>query len=393
MTSLRKNKTVSINAEAYGTLELIKNGVLSKFDALMDAEEARQAHKSGYFNGEPMPYSFVFAPYGKLNQKVVGELKNGERVELLYGDAKVGHIDVRSVFKFSDDLKEKNIFLANERANDDELNLGELAVSGEFEIYDETIKNTKAKISAIKKEQNVSRITALFLTADPLNRAHERVIRMTIDKTDLVVIFLVRTLQEPHIDYDLRLKTLEYFVQNYLPANRAVVFALKNTTLFSSHQNPTLECIAARRLGADKLVIGQNHGGLGMFFDHNRAHTILDCYPNELKMEVIVLPELVYCNRCRTLVSTKTCPHGQHHHIKYRPETLKSLLFNGIIPPAILMRPDISAFILSELFPQRFSDIQKLCDELFPNSGLLEKRSEREFYEELMKLYQTSSMT
>ena len=110
MTSLRKNKTVSINAEAYGTLELIKNGVLSKFDALMDAEEARQAHKSGYFNGEPMPYSFVFAPYGKLNQKVVGELKNGERVELLYGDAKVGHIDVRSVFKFSDDLKEKNIF-------------------------------------------------------------------------------------------------------------------------------------------------------------------------------------------------------------------------------------------------------------------------------------------
>lgn len=216
---------------------------------------------------------------------------------------------------------------------------------------------------------------------------------MTVDKADLVIVFLVRTLQENHIDYAIRKRVLEFFNQNYLPEKRVFVFPLENTTLFSSHTNPTLECIAARSFGANKLVIGQNHAGIGMFYDHNEAHTILDRYKNELAIEIIVLPELVYCNQCRTLVSTKTCPHGQHHHIKYHPDIIKELLFKGIMPPAILVRPEISAFILSELFPNRFKDVQKLCDDLFVNSGLLEKRTDRDFYEELMKLYQTSSMT
>ena len=112
-----------------------------------------------------------------------------------------------------------------------------------------------------------------------------------------------------------------------------------------------------------------------------------------LNLDVIVLPELVYCNKCKTLVSTKSCPHGQHHQIKYHPDVIKELLFNGIMPPAILVRPEISALILSKLYVNRFKDIQKLCDDLLVNSGLLENKTDRDFYEELMKLYQTSSLT
>ena len=91
-----------------------------------------------------------------------------------------------------------------------------------------------------------------------------------------------------------------------------------------------------------------------MFFDHNEVHTILDIYKNDLNLDVIVLPELVYCNKCKTLVSTKSCPHGQHHQIKYHPDVIKELLFNGIMPPAILVRPEISALILSKLYVNRF---------------------------------------
>ena len=63
------------------------------------------------------------------------------------------------------------------------------------------------------------------------------------------------------------------------------------------------------------------------------------------------------------------------------------------MPPAILVRPEISALILSKLYVNRFKDIQKLCDDLFVKSGLLENKTDRDFYEELMKLYQTSSLT
>mgnify|MGYP003087961110 FL=1 len=393
MTSARKNSEISINTEVYGALELIKNKILSNFSALMDDEQIKEVAKKGYFNGEPMPYSFGFAPFGEVNQNIASKLHAGQRANLNMDGKIVGHIDVAKVFKFDESMRAKNIFLANESNSEMSLNLGKYGISGEFELYDESLQISKDALNELIKESGAKKITAVFLTADPFNRAHERLVRMTIDKADLVVVFLVRTREERHIDYEIRKQVLDFFNQNYLPTKKVFVFALKNTTLFSSHANPTLECIAASRLGANKLVIGQNHSGIGMFFDHNEVHTILDIYKNDLNLDVIVLPELVYCNKCKTLVSTKSCPHGQHHQIKYHPDVIKELLFNGIMPPAILVRPEISALILSKLYVNRFKDIQKLCDDLFVNSGLLENKTDRDFYEELMKLYQTSSLT
>ena len=393
MTSARKNSEISINTEVYGALELIKNKILSNFSALMDDEQIKEVAKKGYFNGEPMPYSFGFAPFGEVNQNITSKLHAGQRVNLNMDGKIVGHIDVAKVFKFDENMRAKNIFLANESNSEMSLNLGKYGISGEFELYDESLQISKDALNELIKESGAKKITAVFLTADPFNRAHERLVRMTIDKADLVVVFLIRTREERHIDYEIRKQVLGFFNQNYLPTKKVFVFALKNTTLFSSHANPTLECIAASRLGANKLVIGQNHSGIGMFFDHNEVHTILDIYKNDLNLDVIVLPELVYCNKCKTLVSTKSCPHGQHHQIKYHPDVIKELLFNGIMPPAILVRPEISALVLSKLYVNRFKDIQKLCDDLFVNSGLLENKTDRDFYEELMKLYQTSSLT
>ena len=393
MTSARKNSEISINTEVYGALELIKNKILSNFSALMDDEQIKEVAKKGYFNGEPMPYSFGFAPFGEVNQNIASKLHAGQRVNLNMDGKIVGHIDVAKVFKFDESMRAKNIFLANESNSEMSLNLGKYGISGEFELYDESLQISKDALNELIKESAAKKITAVFLTADPFNRAHERLVRMTIDKADLVVVFLIRTREERPIDYEIRKQVLDFFNQNYLPTKKVFVFALKNTTLFSSHANPTLECIAASRLGANKLVIGQNHSGIGMFFDHNEVHTILDIYKNDLNLDVIVLPELVYCNKCKTLVSTKSCPHGQHHQIKYHPDVIKELLFNGIMPPAILVRPEISALILSKLYVNRFKDIQKLCDDLFVNSGLLENKTDRDFYEELMKLYQTSSLT
>ena len=394
MTSSRKNNAILINDEALGALELIENQIFSKFNRLMNEKEANEIYETGFLAGEPMPYTFVFAPYGKKNQETIRNAAKGERIELLNGDKVVGHIEVGEVFKFNSEKKSQNIFRANEAASAQQSQSGELALSGKIKIYNDKLSEVKKLINAVKREQNVRKISAIMLTAEPFNRAHERLIRMTIDKADLVLLFLLKSHgADEMMSFALKKSVLEYFIQNYIPKNRLIIVPFENSNLFSSHLNPTLECIAAHRLGADKLVVGQNHAGIGMFYDHNVAHTVLERYKNDLNLEIVVLPELVYCNECKTLVSTKTCPHGQHHHIKYHAQTLKTLLLSGILPPAILMRRDISAMILSELFPNRFENIQKLCDDLFPSNGLLEKQTEREFYENLMKLYQTTSLT
>lgn len=57
------------------------------------------------------------------------------------------------------------------------------------------------------------------------------------------------------------------------------------------------------------------------------------------------------------------------------------------------MRKEISAIILSELFPNRFANVEHIYDDIFPNAGLLEDHDEKDFYLELMNLYQTTSLT
>ena len=393
MTSPRKN-SILINDEAFGALDLIENQIFSKFNRLMNEKEANEVYETGFLGGEPMPYAFVFAPQGKRNQETIKNAQKGEKIELINSSGEpVGHINVSGSFKFDETKSAQNIFRANETESARQC-CGKLAISGEIKIYGSALEKVKERIVTVKKEQNAQKITAIMLTAEPFNRAHERLIRMTIDKADLVLLFLLKSHGADEVmSFALKKRVLEYFIQNYIPQNRLIIVPFENSSLFSSHLNPTLECIAAHRLGADKLVVGQNHAGIGMFYDHNVAHTVLERYKNDLNLEIVVLPELVYCNECKTLVSTKTCPHGQHHHIKYHAQTLKTLLLSGILPPAILMRRDISAMILSELFPNRFENIQKLCDELFPSNGLLEKQTEREFYEKLMKLYQTTSLS
>lgn len=393
MTSPRKN-SILINDEAFGALDLIENQIFSKFNRLMNEKEANEVYETGFLGGEPMPYVFVFAPQGKRNQETIKNAQKGEKIELINSSGEsVGHINVSGSFKFDETKSAQNIFRANETESARQC-CGKLAISGEIKIYGSALEKVKERIVTVKKEQNAQKITAIMLTAEPFNRAHERLIRMTIDKADLVLLFLLKSHGADEVmSFALKKRVLEYFIQNYIPQNRLIIVPFENSSLFSSHLNPTLECIAAHRLGAGKLVVGQNHAGIGMFYDHNVAHTVLERYKNDLNLEIVVLPELVYCNECKTLVSTKTCPHGQHHHIKYHAQTLKTLLFSGILPPAILMRRDISAMVLSELFPNRFENIQKLCDDLFPNNGLLEKQTEREFYEKLMKLYQTTSLS
>ena len=397
MISPKRNKTLDITLEEFSTLELIDSGALGNFRSLMDEEEALEVESSGRLWGVIMPFAYSFAPSLESAQNLLKELKSSTKKEIklnlaLNGEI-IGDIDIKSFYEQKNpDLSiftAKNICILNKGGEQS----GKIAISGEFSLRKNELISTKEQIQKRIAEVGASKVTAIMLTADALHRLHERLIRMTIDKADLVLIFLVRTFSsEGRLDFDLRLECLEYVCENYIPKERVCIVPFSNTTLFSDHINPVLEAIAAKNFGANKLVIGQSHTGLGLHYEHNIASTLLDDYASELGLELIVMPEMFYCELCHTIVSSKSCPHGAHHHIKYHVNTLKKLLFKGIMPPAMLMRPQVSAIILDRLYPKRFNSLQKLCGDLFPNDGIVESYSQRDFYEKLMRLYQTSSL-
>jgi sulfate adenylyltransferase len=344
----------------------------------------------------PFPFSFILAPKGKRNQQTLKTIKKGEVITLFCQKKKVGELSVESTFKIDPKKRLDTIYGTHDTSHPGVKNsiqrLGNIAVSGKYTVEYPLLTDNMNRIQKMSNKTGAKNISSLMLAANPLNRAHERMIRQAISDSDLLVIFLRKPFTSTGLRYDIRHNALTTFVENFLPHNKVLIIPFENPYIFAGFNELILEALVAKNYGCHQLVVGKNHAGLGLYYDKNRLNSVFDeC--KEIDIDIKTVDEYVYCDTCKTLVSTHTCPHGQHHHVHYHSDSIMKLIQSGLIPPSILVRKEVSANILTALFPERFENLQELHYSLMPGSGLLEQQSEEQFYLKLIKLYQTSSLT
>jgi sulfate adenylyltransferase len=396
MGSPKRNNELHIDNEALTTLAMAKEGILSPVDKLMNRQEAEEVDRTSRYKGCFFPFSFILAPAGNRNENVLKQAKKGDLLYIVVDGENRGEIIVEDIFEIDRNQRIEKIFGTTDPTHpgvkDTRNRLGKYAVSGEYKIDCSSIRTVKNAIETMIERTRAKKISAIMVSAKPLHRGHERFIRMTLEQSDLLVLFLLKPYKKDTYAYDLRLKTLKYFVDNFLPRNKVLIVPFENTYIFAGFNNIILDAIAARNFGCTDLAVGQNHAGIGLYYDKTGTKSIVDQYP-DLNIQISVSNEFVYCNECKTLVSTKTCPHGSHHHISYNSEFILELLNAGVLPPAVLVRKEISAILLSDLYPNRFNKIIQKFNNFFPSEGLLEEMTEEKFYLEIMKLHQTVSLT
>jgi sulfate adenylyltransferase len=390
------NKSLYIDTEALSTLSLVQAGLISPVDRLMNEEEAREVDKTQVYKGVPFPFAFVLAPKGKKNHKVLESLKPGETIDLINEGKKVGELLVEETFPIDPIQRLYNIYGTSDPSHPGVKNttsrLGKIAVSGPYSVEYPLIEDNIKRIRQMVTRTGAKFVSSMMIAANPLNRAHERMIRQAISDSDLLVIFLRKPFTNEGLRYDIRHQALSRFVDNFIPRNKVLILPFENTYIFAGYNELILDALLAKNYGCHQLVVGKNHGGLGLYYDQNRLNSVFDHCKN-IDINIKTVDEYVYCDTCKTLVSTQTCPHGQHHHVHYHSDSIMKLIQSGLIPPSILVRKEVSANILAALFPERFENLQELHYSLMPGSGLLEQQSEEQFYLKLIELYQTSSLT
>jgi len=399
MTLSRKNKTLFIDKEAASVLELVKCGLLYPLTGLMSKQEKLSVVQTGLIDGKTFPLPFVLAPAGAKNEEVIQSLAKGEEISLICEDVEFATLIVDEIFETNPSTRTKYIYgtddLTHPGVKTTLHRLGSWAVSGDYTLIDTTsnqVLYNKALIDNAKTSIKAKHTTALIMAANPLHRANERLIRQAIDTTDLLVIFLLKPYNENNLEYAIREKSLKFFINNFLPKSRVIIVPLENSYIFAGHNELIVNAIVTKNYGCDRLTISRDHTGLGMFYDENADKSIVDNLVG-IDIEIKLESEYVYCDACTTLVGKSTCPHGQHHQIAYHADSILELLELGLLPPTILVRKEISALILSRLFPNRFKNLEKLYSDILPVEGLLKEHTESDFYLELMKLYQTTSLT
>jgi len=390
------NKKLYIDQEALATLSLLKEGLLHPVDKLMNEKESVEVNQTKQYKGVSFPFSLVLAPSGKRNEKVLKSLKKGEMVKLICDDIECGQLCCDEVFKIDKDERVKLIYGTNNPLHPGVVNtykrLGEYALCGDFEVIFEDIKKHKEDISQAISNTNAKSISAIMLSGKPFHRIHERLIRTALVKNDLIVIFLLKPYIQDDLSYETRYKTVKYFCDNFLPKDKVILIPLENTYIFGGFNEIILNALVAYNYGCTQLILGKDKMGIGAFYEDKNFSSIADTISG-ININIEIMSNFVYCDKCSTLVSTNACPHGSHHHIHYHSESIMELFYLGVLPPAILVRKEISSIILSDLFPKRVDKLAKIHQQLFPSSGILDDFETTDFYESLMNLYQTSSLT
>ncbi|WP_345972251.1 sulfate adenylyltransferase [Sulfurimonas diazotrophicus] len=396
MASSRKNSALFLDQEALSALSILQAGMLSPVTELMNEAQMKAVLSTGRFNDTTFPFPFILAPAGSTNEKILANAKPDETLDLIVDGERSGTLVVGEVFEIDPNERVRHIYGTDNPSHPGVSStlkrLGRRAVSGALSLEKDPVAPILQNIEEAKQRIGAKHTTAIMMAANPLHRAHERLIRQTLDTTDLVVIFLLKPYNQADLSYEIREQALTYFVENYLPRNRVVIIPLEYSYIFAGYNEVIIDAIVAKNFGCDRLMIGQNHAGVGMYYDHNSNQSVKDRM-HGIDIEVAIAREYVYCNECKTLVSTQTCPHGNHHHISYHADSILELVKTGLMPPAVLMRKEISAILLCRLFPGRIKNIEKLYYDIMPVNGLLEEHTDRDFYIKLMELYQTTSLT
>jgi sulfate adenylyltransferase len=391
MASLSKNK-IFIDKEAWITLAMVQAGLLHPIDKLMNSKEAKIADTKKTYKSQPVPFSFILAPAGRRNEQVLKT--KPKKIELFCEGKKIGEVDVEEIYEIDPIQRVKTIYGTTDAHNYPQVaktlkRLGKYAIAGKYWVEDTGIKK---RIDFVKEKiKNLNNVVGMTMHAKPIHRVHERIMRSAVEKNDALIVFLIKNVQNEEIPYKLRYEALECVVNNYFTKDKIIIVPLLNTYIFSGVNEAILDAMIAKNFGCTKFIMGQTHKGLGIHYEANHLKSIFDSM--DLKIDIETINEYVYCEKCKTIVSVNSCPHGSHHHISYHSDSIFELIKTGLMPPTILMRKEISAKYLAYLFPNRFKNLQKLYYDIAPNKGLIEENNDEDFYIALMKLYQTSSLT
>lgn len=388
MASPKRNKTLLVDQETLSALSLCQAGLLKPVVKLSGQKELQEVEKKDRYNTHSL-FPFTLMPHGEQNEKTLLSAKKGESLSL-FCDAKIcGEIVVDEVFAVNREQRLLEIMGSDiESASAKEVynKLGDYALSGDYKIFDiSNFSNLSQQIQQKRQILNAKKTAAIAIQARPLTRIHERIFRLALDENDLLVIFLLRPYGKEFFDFEIRKKTLEYLTKKFLPKERILILPLDETYILHGSNKILIEALIAQNLGCDTFIIGANHPHMAAYYENGQIHTIFDNH-KEITINKRIINRYVYCFGCKTIVTDSTCPHGRNRHINYEAHFLQELLKIGIPPPSILMRKEISAILLSHLYPDRLSGLRSVETTWLDQDGIIKEHTQEEIYSKIIDL-------
>jgi sulfate adenylyltransferase len=201
---------------------------------------------------------------------------------------------------------------------------------------------TPAETRAEFERLGWSRVAA-FQTRNPMQRAHEYLVKTAIEVCDGVLVHsLLGNLKPGDIPADVRTRAIAVLIEKYFRPNTVVQAGYPLDMRYAGPREALLHALFRQNYGCSHLIVGRDHAGVGKYYGPFDAHRIFDeIPPGALETRPLKMDVTFWCYRCHGMASGRTCPHGEKDQLQVSGTQLRKWLEEGAEVPPEFSRPEV----------------------------------------------------
>ena len=191
------------------------------------------------------------------------------------------------------------------------------------------------------------RAVAAFQTRNPMHRSHEYLAKIGIEVCDGVLVHsLLGRLKPGDIPADVRARAIDTLIANYFVKDTVLQAGYPLDMRYAGPREALLHALFRQNYGCSHLLVGRDHAGVGDYYGPFDAHHIFDeIGADALQTRPIKIDWTFWCDRCASMASMKTCPHGSEHRLLLSGTKLRKLLSERAPVPENFSRPEVLAIL------------------------------------------------
>jgi sulfate adenylyltransferase len=235
--------------------------------------------------------------------------------------------------------------------------VGNIMISGPIQVlnysyfitdFPETFR-TAGQIREMILKNGWKKVVA-FQTRNPMHRAHEELVKMSMAATGAdgaVIHMLLGKLKAGDIPADVRDAAIRKMVELYFEPNSAEVTGYGFDMLYAGPREALLHAVFRQNMGATTLITGRDHAGVGDYYGPFEAQTIFDEIPKDaLEIDIFKGDHTVWCNKCQKIVMIRDCPHEREDYLMLSGTKVREMLAKGEALPGEFARPEVAKILM-----------------------------------------------
>lgn len=195
---------------------------------------------------------------------------------------------------------------------------------------------------ALFLENGWARVAA-FQTRNPMQRAHEHLVKIACEVTDGVFIHQVLgRLKDGDIPAEVRTRAIRAMIDHYFVAGTVIQAGYPIEMRYAGPREALLHAVIRQNFGCSHLIVGRDHAGVGDYYGPYDAHHIFDTlWDGALKTRALKIDITFFCKKCYGMATGKTCPHDESERIHISGTEQRDMLVRGLDIPLEFSRPEV----------------------------------------------------